>query len=109
MERNEIPELGDLLANHEDRLNQLEYQVGILQNRPPKSRLRRVFWSMSHALWLIVPIVGGVVSLFGEEPWKDPLVAGAFGCIIGKTVTDFARMVSQGPRPHRSLLLKDNR
>ena len=109
MVHNEIPGPADLLVNHEDRLNQLEYQVGMLQKRPPKSRIRRVFWGIDSALWLVVPIIGGVVSIFGEGPWKDPVVIGAFGYVIGKTVTDFARMLSQGPRPHKSLLIDDHR
>ena len=109
MAHNEIPGLADLLVNYEDRLNQLEYQVDILQKRPPKSRIRRVFWWIYSVSWLVVPIIGGIASIFGEEPWKDLVVIGAFGCFIGKTITDFALTVSQGPRPHRSMLMDDHR
>ena len=99
----------ELIVNQEARLIQLEHDVSILQKRMPKSKMRRVFWWLSSTLWLLIPIVGGIVSFFGEEPWKGIIVIGAFGVVVGKTVSDFARMASQGPRPHRSLLVEDYR
>ena len=105
----DTPDIATILVTHEDRLNQLEYEVGVLQGRMPKSKLRRVFWWMRSTLLLAVPIVGGVAALFVDDPWKQPIVVAAFGFVIGKTVTDFARFVSQGPRPHRSVLMEDHR
>ena len=75
----------------------------------PSSKLRRVFWWMRFTLLLAVPIVGGAATLFVDDPWKQPIVVVAFGFLIWETVTDFARLVSQGTRPHRSVLMEDHR
>ena len=105
MAKNDLPELGDLLVNHENRLNQLEYQVGILENRMPKSVLRRAVWFLRSMFWLSVPIVAGGASLFSENPW----IAGAFAAIATKAIMDFLMTVSRGHRPHQSLLISDHR
>ena len=109
MASNDRLQLSELMVNHEDRLNQLEHQVGILQNRMPKSKTRRVFWLVSSTLWLVAPIIGGLVAFFGEDPWKGPIVTGAFGILIGRAISNFAITISQSPLPHRSLLVDDHR
>lgn len=104
-----IPGLAMLLTNHENRLNQLEYALAKLQGRMPKSTVRQLFWWMSSIFWIAIPIIGGLASLLGEEPWKASVVLVAFGALIGKALSSFASIVAQGPRPHKSLLVEDHR
>lgn len=104
-----LPELGTLLTNHENRLNQVEYELGILQGRMPKSKVRQGFWWLYSIFWVAVPIIGGLATLIGEDPWKESIAFGAFGILIGKTVSGFVMTAAQGPRPHRSLLIDDYR
>ena len=104
-----FPGLGALLINHENRLNQIEHEVGILQGRMPKSKARRVFWWACSMFWLAVPIAGGLASLRGEDPWKQPVVFAAFGVLIGKAASSLVTTVARGPRPHKSLLVDDHR
>ena len=87
-----------MVVNHENRLNQLEYKVDVLQGRMPKSKLRQVFWWIYYGSLLAVPIVGGAAALFGNDPWNRLIVVAVFGIFMGKNVTEFARLVSQGPR-----------
>lgn len=109
MASDDFPGLGALLTNHENRLNQIEYELGTLQGRMPKSKVRRVFWWVCSMLWLAVPVAGGLASLIGEDPWKQPVVFAAFGVLMGKAVSSFVTTVARGPRPHKSLLVDDYR
>ena len=70
--------LAALLMSHENRLNQIEHEVGILEGRMPKSKLRRlVGWPYS-LLYLLAPIVGAWAAIFGQEPRKEGVVICAF-------------------------------
>lgn len=104
-----IPGFAMLLTNHENRLNQIEYELAKLQGRMPKSKVRQLFWWVSSMFWIAIPIIGGLASLLGEEPWKEPVVFVAFGALIGKALSNFATIVGQGPRSHKSLLIEDHR
>ena len=101
--------IATLLVNHEDRLNQIEHQVGKLQGRMPMSKIRRLIWWPYTATFLMAPVIGGWVALFGQEPWKDEVVIAAFLILSGKTFSDFIGRSIQGSRPHRSLIMKDHR
>ena len=59
-----LPNFPSLLVNHEDRLNLLEHQVGLLQKRMPKSKPRRVFLLLISMFLIAVPIVGAAASTF---------------------------------------------
>lgn len=104
-----LPNFPSLLVNHEDRLNLLEHQVGLLQKRMPKSKPRRVFLLLISMFLIAVPIVGAAASTFIEDRWKAMVVVAAFGILIGRTISEFYMRILQGPRPHQSLLLKDHR
>ena len=105
----EFPDEANLVANWQYRISLLEHQVGILQGRAPKSKIRRTFWLLLNSFLIITPIIGGIVAIFGEDPWKTPVVAAMFGIVVGKTLVDFFLKIGQGPRPHRSILMKDHR
>ena len=105
----EIPDQASLAANWEYRISMLEHDVSVLQGRVPKSKIRRAFGLLFNGSLVATPIVGGLAAIYGEDPWKTTVVAGAFGIIVGKTLVEFFNRISQGPRPHRSILLKDHR
>ena len=105
----ELPDPSSLMANWETRIRLLEHEVGVLQGRVPKSKIRRMFWFFFNGSLVIIPLLGGAVAIYAEDPWKTPAVAAAFGILVGKTLTDFFSKISQGPRPHRSILMKDHR
>ena len=105
----ELPDEANLVANWEYRISLLEHEVGILQGRVPKSKIRRSFWLFINSSLIIAPIIGGIIAIFGEDPRKTPVVAAAFGIVVGKTLVDFFSKIGQGPRPHRSILMKDHR
>ena len=109
MVSNNTPDLPDLLANYENRLNQIEYDVGMLQGRMPKSPWRRVGWWVSSLVMLAVPIGGGYAVLFTDDPWKTMIAISALGWLTGGAITRFVRLASRGARPHRSLLMEDHR
>ena len=105
----ELPDQPNLFANWEHRISLLEHEVGLLQGRVPKSKVRRVFWLLFNGFYMATPIIGGYAALYGEDPWKTTIVAGAFGIIVGRTLVEFSTKIGQGPRPHRSILMKDHR
>ena len=105
----EAPDQASLAANWEYRISLLEHDVSVLQGKVPKGMIRRVFWLLFSGFLIATPIIGGYTAIFGEEPWKTTVVAGAFGIIVGKTVVEFFTRISQGPKPHRSILLQDHR
>ena len=109
MTQNETPDPLTLLVNHENRLNLIEYEIGILQNRMPMNPWRRVIWWMVSLLTLAVPIIGGYAVFFVDDPWKTVIAAGAFGSLAGGAVTRFVTLASKGSRPHRSVLVEDHR
>ena len=109
MVEDNLPDHANVSANHEHRILLLEHDVAVLQGRVPKSKTRRVFWFLIHFLVVAVPIVGGTAALFGKDPWRDPIVFGAFGVLVGRSLTDLFLRVAQGTYPHRSLLLNDYR
>ena len=101
--------LAELLINHENRLNLIEHEMGMLEGRMPKSRLRRLVWWPYTAVLLLTPVVGAWVALFGQEPWKVIVLVIAFFILSGKAYSDFVGRVIQGPRAHRSILMEDHR
>lgn len=105
----EIPDQGSLATNWEYRISMLDHDVSVLRGTVPKGKIRRVFWLLFNGSLVATPIVGGYAAIYGEDPWKTTVVAGAFGIIVGKTLVEFFTKISQGPRPHRSILLKDQR
>ena len=105
----ELPDEAHLAANWEYRISLLEHDVAVLQGRVPKSNIRRTFWLLFNGWLIATPIVGGTAAIYGEDPWKTPIVAAAFGIVVGKILVDFFSKIHQGPRPHRSILLKDHR
>ena len=107
MARNHLPTLRELVANHENRLTHLEHEVGLLQKRMPKGKLRRAFWWVLSTFWLVVPIAGGIAALFGEDPLRTTVVAIVFGLIIGKSTSEFFMTIARRPRLHRSLMEGD--
>lgn len=109
MKNDKHTELQHLLMNHETRLLLLEHDMGTLQNRMPKSKMRRVFWLSGYLIQLGFPILGVWAALFLDEPWKTTLVLSAFGALVSKSLAQFFDTLSSGPRPHRSLLIKDHR
>ena len=108
MVRNHPPTLRELVVNHENRLDQLEHEVGQLQNRMPAGKLRGAFWWGLSTFWLVVPIAGGIAALFGEDPFRTTVVAIAFGLIIGRSTSEFFMTIARRPRPHRSLMAGDD-
>ena len=68
--------LTEIIANHENRLNQLEHDVSLLEERMPMEQWRQMFWWI-RALWLfLLPTVGAVVTLFFiDEPWARYVIA----------------------------------
>ena len=105
----EPPDGASLVSNWEYRISMLEHEMGIQQGRMPKNKIRRMFWFIYNGLFITVPIIGGAAAIYGEDPWKTTVVAAAFAFLVGKTLVDFSSKVSQGPRPHRSILVKDHR
>ena len=105
----EVSDQASLMANWETRISLLEHDVSVLQGKVPKSKIRRAFWLFFNGFLIATPIVGGYAAIYGEDPWKTTVVAGAFGIIVGKTLVDFFSKIAQGPRPHLSILLKDHR
>ena len=105
----ELPDPSSLMANWETRIRLLEHEVGVLQGRVPKSKIRRMFWFFYYGFLTVTPIIGGAAAIFGEDPWKTPVVVAIFLFVASKTLSDFFSKISQGPRPHRSILMKDHR
>ena len=105
----ELPDPGSLMANWEDRIRMLEHEMSIQQGRMPKSKFRRVFWLIYNWFYMSAPIIGGVAAIFGEDPWKTTVILLVFLFMAQKSITDFSSKIAQGPRPHRSLLMKDHR
>ena len=105
----EVSDQASLMANWETRISLLEHDVSVLQGKVPKSKIRRAFWLFFNGFLIATPIVGGCAAIYGEDPWKTTVVAGAFGIIVGKTLVDFFSKIAQGPRLHLSILLKDHR
>ena len=105
----EIPNQATLMANWETRIGLLEHDIAVLQGRVPKSKIRRTFWLLINGILIAIPIVGGYFAIYGEDPWKTTVVAGAFAALVGKTLTEFFSRIGQGPRPRQSILLKDHR
>ena len=97
------------MANWEDRISLLEYEMGIQQGRMPKSKFRRAFWFIYHWLYITAPIIGGAAAIFGEDPWKNSVILMVFLLMAQKLINDFAAKIAQGPKPHRSILMKDHR
>ena len=105
----ELPDQASLAANWEYRISLLEHDVSVLQGKVPNGKIRRAFWLLFNGFLIATPIVGGYAAIYGEDPWKTTVVAGAFAIIVGRTLTEFFSRIGQGPRPHRSILLKDHR
>lgn len=101
--------LANLLVNHENRLNQIEHEVGILEGRMPKSKLRRLVWWPYTAVFLLAPVVGAWATLFGQEPWKDGVIIFAFLILSGRAYSEFLGRIAKGPRPHRSMIRENHR
>ena len=108
MDEEDIPRHITVLINHEDRLLQLEHEVGLLEKRMPKNRIGRVVWWID-ALWIVgVVIMGGASVFLVERPLLGGLLAGcAFGGLLTKTATNIIKTASLGPRQHKSLLVDD--
>ena len=105
----EIPDQASLAANWEYRISLLEHDVSVLQGKVPKGKIRGAFWLLFKGFLVATPIVGGYAAIYGEDPWKTTVVAGAFAIIVGKNLVDFFSRIGEGPRPHQSILLKDHR
>ena len=105
----ELPDPASLMANWENRISLLEHEVGMLQGRVPKSKMRRMFWFFYYGFLTATPIIGGAAAIFGEDPWKTPVVVAIFLLVANKSLTDFFSKIGQGPRSHRSIVLEDHR
>ena len=106
----EPPGLAEIIANHENRLIQLQYDVSLMQERMPMEKWRRVFWWI-RAFWLfLLPIVAVIVAFFfGDEPWGRYVVAALLGNLIAEGGSAFLQKVRRGPRPHTDILVDDSR
>ena len=105
----ELPDQASLMANWETRINLLEHEVALLQGRVPKSKIRRTCWFFLNGFLIVTPIIGGAAAILVEDPWKTPVVVAIFLFVASKTLSDFFSKISRGPRPHRSILMKDHR
>ena len=105
----ELPDQASLMANWETRISLLEHEVAVLQGRVPKSKIRRMFWFVYYGFLTATPIIGGAAAILGEDPWKTPVIVAIFLFVASKTLSDFFSKMGQGPRPHRSILMKDHR
>ena len=103
------PGIVEIMTNHENRLNQLEHRVSLLEGRMPMQKWRRVLWWIHSLVLLLVPIVGAVVAYFVDAPWGRIVVTGALGFLIGRTSMEFFQRVTSGPRLHSSILVDDHR
>ena len=106
----EIPDETTLLVNHENRILQLEHQIAALEGRMPKSRIRRIFWWISSLFPLVMMWIGLLGTFLGptHELGAIFLLIG-FGTAVTKASLDIGSRRALGPRPHKSLLVKDHR
>ena len=105
----ELPDQASLMANWEDRISLLEHNVAVLQGRMPKNKVRRAFWFLYNGFLTVTPIIGGATAIFVEDPWKTPVILIVFLLMTNKSIRDFLGRIDQGPRPHRSIIMKDHR
>ena len=105
----ELPDGTSLASNWEYRISMLEHEMGTQQGRMPKSNIRRAFWFFYDGLYILAPIIGGATAILGEDPWKTPVILMVFLLMASKSITVFLAKIGQGPRPHRSILMKDHR
>ena len=109
MEEDGLSGIATLLVNYENRLNELEHEVGVLQGRMPKSWKRRVLWFLNSGILIMVPIIGGAATIFGESPWKELIATAAFVFLVSRITAEFHKKVIQGPRVHQRIISKDYR
>ena len=97
--------LSQILVEHENRLNRLDWEVGILNKQMPTARWKRTIWWLAHGYYITLPAVVLAIVLFAPSPW-DKAVGGALvGAHLGKYVTELAFTVAKGPRKINSSLL----